>query len=1079
MTPEQWQQVREAYEAVAAAAPDQPAATLAEVCGDDAELRAQVERLLDAGAQAGEFLERPPLLDPAALPAVNAGRRIGPYQILSEIGQGGMSTVYLAVRADAAYEQQVAIKLLWPGLRSRDLLRRFRQERQILADLDHPNIARLLDGGTTAEGWPYLVMEYIAGVPLTEYCETQRATLDERLRLFRAVCAAVEYAHQHDVIHRDLKPSNILVTPSPDGKDGTVKLLDFGIAKLLKPDSQAEAATLTQSALHLLTPDYASPEQIRNEEITRRSDVYSLGVLLYELLTGVRPYRIQSLLLHEITRAICEVEPERPSRRLAELARAHQIFIAAEPAKLRRQLTGDLDNIVMTALAKEAARRYRSAEQLSEDIARYLDGQPVTARPQTLGYRVGKFVQRHRVGVVISVSLMLMLLMGAGFGLWRAREIAAQQRQARRLAYAGHMKRALENWESGNLVFMEELLDGYLPSPGAEELRGFEWYYLWRLLHLERLTWTRDDLQGPLAFSPNGRQFTVGCAGGAVVLDAATGKLLFQLKAQSPRIVFALAFSPDGAKLATAGNDHTVKLWDTNTGQEFLTLREQGDNAVLSVAFSPDGRRLLTGATSEEARLWDAATGRRLALLKGSFLRNWSKAKFSPDGQLIASWSGSTIKLWDAVTLHLIASFRDDETDTIDGITFSPDSRQLATGGFDKTVKLWEVATQRKLRTFRGHTDDVYTVAFTPDGHTLASAGNDTKIKLWNVTTGREIATLKGHKFPIAELAFAPDSRSLASYSTDRAVKLWDWQSLLKATIRTGHTDQIWSLAYAPDGRRIVTGSRDGTAEIHDFATGQTLALTTHTNQVHAVALTRDGKLVATASRDQTVKLWDIRTGKEQTTLKGHTGPVRSLAFSPDGDWLVSGSDDLTSKLWRLDNYQEVATLRGHTDGVWAIAFSPDQRWLATGGRDHTIKLWDWAARREIATLRGHRFDVWSLAFSPDGRLLASGNGDRTVKLWEIPSGRELATLKGHADEIFSVAFSLDGRRLVTASKDHTLKVWDVPNRLELLTLREHTDEVAAVAFSPDGATVASGSYDRTIRLWRAATEEEVQSGKR
>jgi serine/threonine protein kinase/tetratricopeptide (TPR) repeat protein len=348
---------------------------------------------------------------------------IGPYRVLRRIGQGGMGAVYLAQRDDAEFKQQVAIKLVKRGMDTEFVLRRFRNERQILAALNHPNIARLLDGGTTSDGRPYFVMEYIEGQPITHYADERRLTTVERLQLFQEVCSAIHYAHQNLVIHRDIKPSNILVTA-----DGTPKLLDFGIAKLLNPDLAAHTLEATAVAIRLMTPEYASPEQVKGEAITTASDVYSLGVLLYELLTGHRPYRISSRAAHEVARVVCEEEPQKPStavRRVETYLPADgtaSITLTPEtvsrtrdgnPDKLRRRLAGDLDNIVLMAMRKEPARRYASVDQLANDIRRHLEGRPVIARHDTIAYRATKFIKRHKAGVLAALLILISLIAGA------------------------------------------------------------------------------------------------------------------------------------------------------------------------------------------------------------------------------------------------------------------------------------------------------------------------------------------------------------------------------------------------------------------------------------------------------------------------------------------------------------------------------------------------------------------------------------------------------------------------------------------------------------------------------------------
>ncbi|HEX8140696.1 MAG TPA: protein kinase [Pyrinomonadaceae bacterium] len=401
MTPERWKKVEEIFESALQKAPEQRRAYLEVACGGDDNLRGQVETLIHSYEQAGSFIEGPAIGVESAptlvddVPTGMIGRRLGSYKLVREIGRGGMGSVYLAVRADDEFQKRVAIKLIKRGMDTDFIIRRFRHERQILASLDHSYIARLLDGGTTEDGLPYFVMEYVEGKSIYHYCDAQKLSLPERLKLFRKVCSAVHYAHQNLIIHRDIKPSNILVTA-----DGIPKLLDFGIAKILNPEIASHGFDPTTAALRMMTPEYASPEQVRGETATAASDVYTLGVLLYELLTDHRPYRLRNRSPQELARVICEEEPERPSVAIAQIE-VISVGDTGEPIEitpdtvsrarnstaeqLRRQLSGSLDNIVLKALRKEPQRRYQTAEELSEDIKRYLDGHPVLAKPYLPG----------------------------------------------------------------------------------------------------------------------------------------------------------------------------------------------------------------------------------------------------------------------------------------------------------------------------------------------------------------------------------------------------------------------------------------------------------------------------------------------------------------------------------------------------------------------------------------------------------------------------------------------------------------------------------------------------------------------
>jgi eukaryotic-like serine/threonine-protein kinase len=415
MDPNRWQQIQELLRLAFALNPSDRDVFLERAFAGDAELRAEVEPLLASDAVTDSFIEdaiRDGIrsFEKGASPPY--GRLKGPYQLEREIGRGGMSRVYQAARADQQYQTKVAVKLVQHGMDSEEILRRFRNERQILASLNHPNIAKLLDGGTDEDGLPYFVMEYIEGRPINQYCDDLKLPIVDRLKLFRTVCSAVEYAHHNLVVHRDLKPSNILVT-----REGVPKLLDFGIAKLLDPQRTSLPFEPTLTNVRMMTPGYASPEQVQGLHITTASDLYSLGVLLYELLAGHRPYQVSGRLPQEIERIICQEDPEKPSviisRTEAQDAFSPELISqkrGCQIDQLRRRLAGDIDNILLTALRKEPERRYGSVAQMSEDIQRHLNGLPITARRATFSYRSAKFIRRNKLGVAVGAVLLIMAI---------------------------------------------------------------------------------------------------------------------------------------------------------------------------------------------------------------------------------------------------------------------------------------------------------------------------------------------------------------------------------------------------------------------------------------------------------------------------------------------------------------------------------------------------------------------------------------------------------------------------------------------------------------------------------------------
>jgi len=445
MDNERWQKIEEVFQTVAECEPAEREAYLTRACAGDEELRREVESLL-AHEVFDTFIQHPIKGAARSLSVVSEhdliGSQLGPYRVTELVGQGGMGAVYAAVRDDELFKQKVAIKVVRRGMDSGFVLNRFQAERRILASLDHPNIARLVDGGSTADGRPYFVMEFIEGQPLNEYCAANYLSIADRIKLFRQVCGAVQYAHQKLIAHRDIKPSNILVN-----REGAPKLLDFGIAKLLDPAQMEGDPARTATMMRMMTPDYASPEQVRGLQISTATDIYSLGAVLYELLTGERPHRLSNYTPTEIERVICETEIVRPS----EAASKADLL----PAKQQRQLTGDLDNIILMAMRKEPERRYQSAEQFSDDLRRHLEKLPVIARADTIRYRASKFVRRHKAGVAATAIVIVSLLGGLVATNYQARRAERRFQQVRKLAN----------------TFLFDFHDKIQPLPGSTEAR--------------------------------------------------------------------------------------------------------------------------------------------------------------------------------------------------------------------------------------------------------------------------------------------------------------------------------------------------------------------------------------------------------------------------------------------------------------------------------------------------------------------------------------------------------------------------------------------------------------------------------
>jgi len=1067
-------------------------AFLSQVCGEDATLRRRLEELLAADELAGPGPSPGTATGPGASEGV--GSVIGRYKLLEKIGEGGMGVVYMAEQQEPV-RRKVALKVIKLGMDTKQVIARFEAERQALALMDHPNIAKVLDAGLTDTGRPYFVMELVQGVPITEFCDKNHLSIAERIKLFIPVCQAIQSAHQKGIIHRDLKPTNILVTLNAGVPHPMV--IDFGVAKATN-QKLTEKTLFTNYATMIGTPAYMSPEQAEMSQldVDTRTDIYGLGVLLYELLTGTTPFpekRLRSVGYQEMQRIIMEEQPERPSTRLRRTQTLGKSLSARSPLPAPRST--DLDWIVMKCLEKDRARRYETANGLATDLQRHLNNEPVVARPPSKAYQVQKFVRRNRVMVTAAAIIGVVLVLGTLVSAWQAvrarqaereqsrlREAAqkaqaneAEERQrAEAQAYVANMNLAQQAWEQNDLRRFQVLLDRTASYPD----RGFEWYYWQRQMHSELLTLRgHSGAVSSVAFSPDGRRIVTGSYDHtAKVWEADTGQALLTLGGHGGRIT-SVSCSPDGRRMATGNSDHTATVWDTATGKELVTLKGH-NGAVLSVAFSPDGQQVATGSEDATAKVWDAATGKALLTLTGHTERV-ATVVFSPDGRRVATASyDKTARVWDAASGEKMLTLVG-HSNAVASVAFCPDGQRIVTGGFDGTVRVWEMASGRQSSTFNDLWG-VWSAAFSPDGRRILAGGGDCTARVWEAAGGKTLLTLKGHRQAVCSVAFSPDAQRIVTGSNDGTAKVWRSAPSDEALTLRGHSNWVMSLAFSPDGRRLVTGSLDRTAKVWDATSAEALlTLNGHTDDVRAVALSPDGRWIVTGSADNTAKVWDPTTGNDLRTLRGHTAIVLGVAIAPDGGRIATASLDQTARVWDAASGQPLLTLKGHLSYVLSVAFSPDGRRIATGSFDNTAKVWDAVSGSELLTLAGHEGLVRTAAFSPDGRQIVTCSADGTAAVWEAESGRRRVVLAGHDIEIASVAFSTDGRRIVTGSADGTAKVWDAGSGQELLTLKRHGNTVTSVAFSPDGRRIATGSLDNTAKVWEAASADQVTGWQR
>ncbi len=1066
------------------------------------------------------------------------GDRIGRYRLLEEIGHGGCGVVYLAEQ-ERPVRRRVALKIIKLGMDTRQVVARFEAERQALALMDHPNIASVLDGGATETGRPYFVMELVNGIPITDYCHANKLSTPERLRLFIRVCQAVQHAHQKGLIHRDLKPSNILVTVKDD--QPLPKVIDFGIAKATQA-RLTEKTIFTQFHQLIGTPAYMSPEQagLGSLDVDTRSDIYSLGVVLYELLTGRMPIDAQKLLekgYDALMRAIREEEPPKPSTRLSTLPPGELKTTAqlcqSDPTRLVHLMRGDLDWIVMKCLEKDRSRRYETANGVAMDIQRHLAEQPILARPPSTMYQAQKFLLRNKVmvtsGAVISTALVLgilellqnrqivsvaviatALVLGilastreafrakqaereqerSRYQAEAARENEARQREfaqaqeliARRRAYSSDMNAAWQSYLEGDVSRTRDLLERQRPLPGQQDdLRGFEWRYLWAQSRPYELFTLPTNLSWAVRHSPDGRILAVAGGDGEVSLwDTQTQRRLRSFQA-SPTDVSSLAFSPDGKTLATASRfaeREKVKLWDVESADQQAVLLPDSSQEACFVVFSPNGKRLVTLACTPYAkgippdiRIWDVASRRPQFELAGhaSFVRSGS---FAPDGEVLVTGDGDgLIKLWDLGIQKEIRSLPGHHG-FVSAVTFSPTGRILATADEHGTVILWDWRAGTVSLVLSAHRAPIYDLSISRDGKWLATASRDHTAKLFEIETGAELATFRGHPDRIWSVDFSPDRQRLATAGS--GVRVWPAAPKEDSFIFS-HEKSTGTVRFSPDGRFLVQELwQSNQVVLWDPASRSRVQSSLKGRDC---AFSSDGKLLVVICDGRPV-VHETATFLQRATIAVRAPVTGPMVLSPDGKFLAARRGN-REVLIDMELMREVTTVEGTSEDTAPLVFSSDSRHLITvGPAPGAIQVWDAATGDLRARLRGHTAWLEALALSPDGKLLASGAYDRTVRLWDTVAWAPAPhpVLQSNAGAVTRLAFSPDGIALAVGTYDGVIKLWNLRAQDEVGALRGHASIIRGLAFSPDGRMLASSSYDGVWCLWAAPSLAETNA---
>jgi WD40 repeat protein/serine/threonine protein kinase len=1064
-------------------------AYLDEVCGSDQGLRDGVEALLAAHHDIG-VLDKPPVkvsVDVVRHPKTELpGTRIGPYQLIEPLGEGGFGVVYLAEQQEPI-QRRVALKIIKLGMDTQAVIARFEAERQALAMMDHPHVAKVLDAGATETGRPYFVMELVHGFPITEHCDEHQFTTRERLELFVKVCDAVRHAHERGIIHRDIKPSNVMVTLR-DG-EAVPKVIDFGIAKATD-QRRTERTVATEQGQLIGTPQYMSPEQasFSATDVDNRSDIYSLGVLLYELLVGTTPFEPEQLRdvgYDRVCQIIRETELPVPSKRLSTLGDATTEITEqrrTRPAELSRQLRGDLDVIVMKALEKDRQDRYSTVAELADDIGRHLRNEPIQARPPTLATRVTKWSHRHRTFVWAAAAVVLLALVGSTASTamiaGALRQVSVQRdaaQVARREAdrrlddakynlYVSHTRLARADWKDGQVGRMVETLESHIPARGERDLRGWEWYYLMSLTRRD-LTTIRPDI-GPINnVKWSADQRYLAAAGDTIhVYDAVTNQLLFQIT--NP---FQFAWSPSGHELVVISRDGRVSVWDADQQvrtREIADIKDNVLSGVVAAAWSPDGMQIAL-AIGRRMYIWPAdGSGDRVTVDLDK--RVWAKSlAWHPAGQYICiggeypGWA----HVWDVQDGEsvIVEQMHDH---AITDVTWSPDGTLLATAGWNLDVFLWDTKSWKLVREFAGVESNPHDLCWSPDAAHLASAGEDGRVVVWDVETGQRQSYRRGHRAPIESLDWSADGQRIVTGSRDRTIKIWEPLEPQEYEEIPCESVAVWS----PAGDQIATYRPKRTeptelrVSILAVPPAEKVVDLPVSAEVSGLDISPDGARCAVAHEGGALAVWRTEAPQRLWEVPDAHHPTdgtqiasRCVDWRPDGRVLASCGTDKTVKLWDGASGKLLRTLTGHEHPLGAVVWSPDGSRLASTDWQCHVKIWNtntWAVEHELMrsprpahAADGHR----PIAFSDDGRYLASGGAAGIVYIWDAESGRELLQLHGHTGNIRSVAWTPNGRRLVSGSEDGLIKIWDTASGREMLTLRGHVGWIGSVDWSPDG----------------------------